>query len=200
MLAAKPANPGDLSSPVSGIDPIGRFQRVVPGRGERACRSALAGTRGARAGNGRRYASTRGGLSGLRRGLLRGLSGDRARLRRVRRPGPGSQVRRADRPVRRGSAGRADCLGWQSPVRNPPHDLKVRTRVPLLLLSTRHGPRTGHAWAVNVARQLGRHGRLVTYVGWGHGAYQRNDCTIAIVDRYLVDLTLPNPGARCPAS
>ena len=92
------------------------------------------------------------------------------------------------------------CLGWQSPVRNPPHDLKVRTRVPLLLLSTRHGPRTGHAWAVNVARQLGRHGRLVTYVGWGHGAYQRNDCTIAIVDRYLVDLTLPNPGTRCPAN
>ncbi|WFE35257.1 alpha/beta hydrolase [Micromonospora sp. WMMD975] len=92
------------------------------------------------------------------------------------------------------------CLGWPSPVRNPPHRLHVRTRAPLLLINARHDPRTGYAWATDVARQLGRHGRLVTYDGWGHGAYERNDCTIAVVDRYLVDLTLPAPGARCPAS
>lgn len=92
------------------------------------------------------------------------------------------------------------CLGRPSPVRNPPHELNVHTRTPLLLLNARHDPRTGYAWAVNVARQLGRHGRLVTYEGWGHGTYQRNDCTTAVVDRYLVDLTVPAPGTRCPAS
>ncbi|MET8910153.1 alpha/beta hydrolase [Micromonospora sp. NPDC004551] len=91
------------------------------------------------------------------------------------------------------------CLGWPSPVRNPPHDLHVHTRTPLLLVNARHDPRTGYAWATNVARQLGRHGRLVTYEGWGHGTYLRNDCTIAAVDRYLVDVALPTPGARCPA-
>ncbi|WP_229403547.1 alpha/beta hydrolase [Micromonospora okii] len=92
------------------------------------------------------------------------------------------------------------CLGWPSPVRNPPHDLDVHTRTPLLLLNALHDPRTGYDWATNVARQLGQHGRLVTYEGWGHGTYQRNDCTTAVVDRYLVDLALPAPGARCPAS
>ncbi|MFJ6198079.1 alpha/beta hydrolase [Micromonospora sp. NPDC092111] len=91
------------------------------------------------------------------------------------------------------------CLGWRSPVRNPPHHLRVHTRTPLLLLNARHDPRTGYAWATNVARQLGRHGRLVTYEGWGHGTYLRNECTIATVDRYLIDLALPTPGARCPA-
>ncbi|PSK63039.1 Carboxylesterase B [Micromonospora sp. MH33] len=92
------------------------------------------------------------------------------------------------------------CLGWRSPVRNLPHDLHVHTRTPLLLLNARHDPRTGYAWATNVARQLGRHGRLVTYEGWGHGTYLRNECTIAVVDRYLVDLTLPTPGTGCPAN
>ncbi|MCZ7438188.1 alpha/beta hydrolase [Micromonospora sp. WMMC241] len=92
------------------------------------------------------------------------------------------------------------CLGWPPPVRNPPHRLRVHTRTPLLLLNARHDPRTGYAWATNVARQLGRHGRLVTYDGWGHGTYQRTDCTTAVVDRYLVDGALPAPGTRCPAS
>ncbi|WP_025619589.1 alpha/beta hydrolase [Salinispora cortesiana] len=92
------------------------------------------------------------------------------------------------------------CLGWPSPVRNPPHTPQVRTRTPLLLLNALHDPRTGYNWATNVAQQLGRHGRLVTYEGWGHGTYQRTDCTIAVVDRYLVDLTLPAPGARCSAA
>ncbi|WP_089158264.1 alpha/beta fold hydrolase [Micromonospora sp. NBS 11-29] len=91
------------------------------------------------------------------------------------------------------------CLGWPSPVRNPPHRLRVHTRTPLLLLNARHDPRTGYAWATDVARQLGRHGRLVTYEGWGHGSYLRTDCTIAVVDRYLVDVALPARGARCPA-
>lgn len=92
------------------------------------------------------------------------------------------------------------CLGWPSPVRNPPHVPQVRTRTPLLLLNALHDPRTGYNWATNVAQHLGRHGRLVTYEGWGHGIYQRTDCTKAAVDRYLVDLTLPAPGARCPAA
>jgi pimeloyl-ACP methyl ester carboxylesterase len=92
------------------------------------------------------------------------------------------------------------CLGWPTPVRNPPHEVRVRTRTPLLLINARHDPRTGYAWAVHVAAQLGRHGRLVTYDGWGHGSYRRTDCTTAVVDRYLMDLTLPPPGTHCPAA
>jgi hypothetical protein len=49
-----------------------------------------------------------------------------------------------------------------------------------------------------VARQLGSHGRLVTYEGWGHGSYQSTPCTTRAVDDYLISLTVPRPGARCP--
>ncbi|MEU4425459.1 alpha/beta hydrolase [Actinoplanes sp. NPDC024001] len=92
----------------------------------------------------------------------------------------------------------ATCLGWPQPVANPPHRLRVHTATPLLLLNARHDPRTGHEWARHVAAQLGRHGRLVTYEGWGHGVYRTTDCTEAVVDRYLIDLTVPARGFSCP--
>ncbi|MCO8274359.1 alpha/beta hydrolase [Actinoplanes sp. TRM 88003] len=90
------------------------------------------------------------------------------------------------------------CLGWPSPVANPPGRLHVTTDRPLLLLNARHDVRTGYVWAANVARQLGRSGRLVTYEGSGHGAYGNTPCTTAAVDRYLIDLAVPPPGASCP--
>jgi pimeloyl-ACP methyl ester carboxylesterase len=91
------------------------------------------------------------------------------------------------------------CLGWPTPVANPIHVPRVRTGIPLLLLNALHDPRAGYEWAAHVTAQLGRHGRLVTYEGWGHGAYGSTPCTTAAVDRYLIDLILPAPGARCPA-
>jgi pimeloyl-ACP methyl ester carboxylesterase len=92
------------------------------------------------------------------------------------------------------------CLGWPTPVANPPHRLHVTGDPRLLLLNGLHDPRTGYEWATNVAAQLGKRGRLLTYEGWGHGSYERTPCTVSAVDRYLVDLTLPPPGARCPAA
>jgi pimeloyl-ACP methyl ester carboxylesterase len=92
------------------------------------------------------------------------------------------------------------CLGWPQPVRNPPHEPRVATRRPLLLLNALHDPRTGYAWATHVAEQLGRHGRLVTYEGAGHGVYRDTACTTAAIDRYLIDLAIPAPGTRCPAA
>ena len=89
------------------------------------------------------------------------------------------------------------CLGWPEPVRNPPHRLHAAVDHPILLLNALHDPRTGYRWATNVAAQLGRGGRLLTYEGWGHGSYERTPCTIAAVHRYLIDLELPPPGARC---
>ncbi|GLW33259.1 alpha/beta hydrolase [Actinoplanes regularis] len=92
------------------------------------------------------------------------------------------------------------CLGWPQPVANPPHRLDVRTRTPLLLLNAVHDPRTPYGWARHVEAELGRAGRLVTYLGSGHGAYRSSPCTIAAVDRYLIDLTVPPPGTSCPAA
>lgn len=93
----------------------------------------------------------------------------------------------------------ATCLGTPAPVANPQHRLRVRTDVPLLLANTRHDPASGHNWATNVARQLGRSGVLLTYEGWGHGNYTRSTCVQDAVDRYLISVDVPARDTRCPA-
>ena len=45
-----------------------------------------------------------------------------------------------------------------------------------------------------------RNSRLLSYAGWGHTAYGRNDCTTAHIDAYLVGGTLPRAGTVCPAN
>jgi hypothetical protein len=85
-------------------------------------------------------------------------------------------------------------------VANPQHRLNVRTRTPLLLSNGRYDPPTGYDWATGVARQLGRHGVLLTYDGPGHGSYNRSGCVEQAVDAYLISQTLPPRGTVCPAS
>ncbi len=48
--------------------------------------------------------------------------------------------------------------------------------------------------------QLLANSRLLSYAGWGHTAYGRNDCTTAHVDAYLVGGTLPRAGTVCQAN
>jgi pimeloyl-ACP methyl ester carboxylesterase len=91
------------------------------------------------------------------------------------------------------------CLGWPSTVNNPQHRLHVSTSKRLLMLNSLHDPDTGYVWALNVARQLGAAGRLVTYEGWGHGVYGRGPCVTSIVHDYLFNEVSPAPGTRCPA-
>ncbi|MEU5779595.1 alpha/beta hydrolase [Micromonospora lupini] len=93
----------------------------------------------------------------------------------------------------------ATCLGTPTPVANPQHRLRVRTDVPLLIAATVHDPASGYNWATNVARQLGRHGVLLTYEGWGHGSYTTSKCVERAVDAYLIDQVVPARGTRCPA-
>ncbi|MEV4495801.1 alpha/beta hydrolase [Micromonospora arborensis] len=93
----------------------------------------------------------------------------------------------------------ATCLGTPQPVANPQHRLRVRTAVPLLLAATVHDPASGYGWATNVARQLGRHGVLLTYQGWGHGSYTTSPCVGQPVDAYLIDQVVPARGTNCPA-
>jgi pimeloyl-ACP methyl ester carboxylesterase len=95
--------------------------------------------------------------------------------------------------------GIASCLGSPTPVNNPQHRLKVRNSRPILLANSLHDPAAGYNWATNVARQLGDEGVLLTYEGWGHGAYNSSPCAKEAIDRYLTSLTLPAPGTRCPA-
>ena len=92
------------------------------------------------------------------------------------------------------------CLGWPQPVANPQQRLSVHTRTPVLQINARHDPASGYNWALSVARQLGRSGVLLTYAGAGHGSYNSGDgCMKAAVDAYLIELTVPQRGAVCPA-
>lgn len=90
------------------------------------------------------------------------------------------------------------CLGWPQPVRNPQHRLDVRGSAPILLANALHDPATPYAWARNVARQLGRTGRLLTYEGAGHGSYDRGPCMQNTIDTYLIYKTLPHPPKPAP--
>ncbi|MFC6880303.1 MULTISPECIES: alpha/beta hydrolase [Actinomadura] len=104
-----------------------------------------------------------------------------------------------DLPYTRPLLAVAGCLGTPRPVSNPQHRLKVRGSAPILLTNGLHDPASGYAWATNVTRQLGRTGTLLTYAGSGHGSTFRGPCMVNATDRYLLTLTLPPRGARCPA-
>ncbi|MER6948198.1 alpha/beta fold hydrolase [Nonomuraea sp. NPDC000554] len=89
------------------------------------------------------------------------------------------------------------CQGH--PVNNPQHRLRYTGRAPLLVGTSKHDPDTPYEWSANVARQLGSKATLLTYEGWGHGIYGMTQCTTAAMDSYLISLTVPARGARCPA-
>ncbi|MFI1722446.1 alpha/beta hydrolase [Streptomyces sp. NPDC020489] len=91
----------------------------------------------------------------------------------------------------------AACLG--APTANPQHRLDAHGAPPILVSNALHDPATGYTWAVSVARQLGRSGRLLTYEGHGHGSVTSGPCMQNAVDTYLTDLTLPARGTHCPA-
>lgn len=105
-------------------------------------------------------------------------------------------------PIMRGSfIGHAEtmaCAGVAGPPANPPHRLDISRAPKILVLSARHDPTTPYAWAVNVKRQSPRNTALLTYEGWGHGAYLRTACTRNGVDSYLLDLTIQT--STCPAA
>ncbi|MDF5758017.1 alpha/beta hydrolase [Spongiactinospora sp. TRM90649] len=96
-------------------------------------------------------------------------------------------------------SGTAACLGQPVPVPNPQHRLRVSGTPPLLLVNGLHDPATGYPWAQSTARQIGREARLLTYEGWGHVVYGRGACADRAVEDYLISLTVPAKGARCPA-
>ncbi|UOZ07324.1 alpha/beta hydrolase [Amycolatopsis sp. WQ 127309] len=90
------------------------------------------------------------------------------------------------------------CIGWPEKASNPQHPLQVHGAPPLLVLSSEYDPATPYAWSQTVARQTGN--TLLTYDGWGHGAYFKNsDCVTKATDDYLITGKLPARGTHCAA-
>ncbi|ONI88325.1 transporter, partial [Saccharothrix sp. ALI-22-I] len=93
----------------------------------------------------------------------------------------------------------AGCIGLPEKVNNPQHRLKIKNAPKILMMNSLYDPATGYEWAANAHRQSRDTTVLLTYEGWGHGVYDRSDCTRGTTDDYLINLKTPRAGARCAA-
>ncbi|MEV0680447.1 alpha/beta hydrolase [Actinosynnema sp. NPDC050436] len=93
----------------------------------------------------------------------------------------------------------AGCVGLPEKVNNPQHRLNIKNAPKILMLNALHDPATGYEWAVAANRQSRDTTVLVTYEGWGHGVYDRSQCTQGTTDDYLISRRVPRHGTRCAA-
>lgn len=85
------------------------------------------------------------------------------------------------------------CVGWPTPVTNPPAPLPAKGLPPFLGV----GAWTDFDGAADIARRVPG-SSAVQYQGFGHALYNAgNSCIIAHVNRYLISLRLPAPGTVC---
>ena len=83
------------------------------------------------------------------------------------------------------------------PTTNPQHRLRYTGSAPIMLGRSMHDPSTPYEWTANVTRQLGPKAVLLTYEGWGHRIYGKEECATVPFDNYLISLVVPAPGTRC---
>ncbi|KAI0020475.1 TAP-like protein-domain-containing protein [Xylariomycetidae sp. FL0641] len=87
----------------------------------------------------------------------------------------------------------ASCIGWPARTANPPAPLTYRGDAPLLMVNSLYDPSTSYAWALGLQSEL-RNAVLLTRDGAGHTSYTLGGETTELTNRYLLDLTLPEPG------
>lgn len=95
--------------------------------------------------------------------------------------------------------GSLPCAYW--PVRSPALPaIRATGAPPILVVGNERDPATPYRWAVALAGDLAS-GVLLGWNGDGHTAYMMgSSCVDGIVNRYLLDLTVPRSGTLCPAS
>jgi pimeloyl-ACP methyl ester carboxylesterase len=95
-----------------------------------------------------------------------------------------------------GHAPLGTCAFWPVPATLTPHEISVKGLPPILVVSTTNDPATPYEAGVSLAKQLG--GSLLTFDGTQHTVvFQGNKCVDDIAAKYLVDVVVPPPGARC---
>jgi pimeloyl-ACP methyl ester carboxylesterase len=88
------------------------------------------------------------------------------------------------------------CAVWSEPPTRTPAPATDPGAPPILVIGTVNDPVTPYAWSVSLAREL-TGGVLLTWQGRSHVAYFYSPCVRGIAQSYLVDGTLPAPGATC---
>ncbi|RAJ42319.1 alpha/beta hydrolase family protein [Kitasatospora sp. SolWspMP-SS2h] len=89
------------------------------------------------------------------------------------------------------------CGYWPDRATGAPHTVRAAGSDPIVVVGTTRDPATPYAWAQSLAGQL-EAGRLLTYEGDGHTAYQRqNACVDDAVNGYLLGGEAPADGKVC---
>ncbi len=88
------------------------------------------------------------------------------------------------------------CAFWPVPPTSEPHEVSVKDLPPPVIVSTTGDPATPYQAGVDLAKQLG--GGLLTFDGTQHTVvFQGNACVDKVAADYLIDGTMPPPGATC---
>ncbi|MFB7944567.1 alpha/beta hydrolase [Kitasatospora phosalacinea] len=89
------------------------------------------------------------------------------------------------------------CAYWPDEATGAPHTVRAAGSDPIVVVGTTRDPATPYAWAKSLAGQL-EAGRLLTYEGDGHTAYQRqNACIDDAINGYLLGGQAPANGKVC---
>ncbi len=92
--------------------------------------------------------------------------------------------------------GIVSCAVWPA-KRDPFPTGKAVGAPPVVVVGTVNDPATPYEQTAKLATMLGV-GHVVTWEGEGHTAYPQTTCIRAAVDAYLINLTVPPDGLRCP--
>jgi pimeloyl-ACP methyl ester carboxylesterase len=94
--------------------------------------------------------------------------------------------------------GEVQCTVWPVPAAGTVGPVRASGSPPIVVVGSTGDPVTPYSWAQSLSRELAR-GVLLTRVGDGHTAYGSSACIRTQVDRYLISLTPPPAGTRCPS-
>jgi pimeloyl-ACP methyl ester carboxylesterase len=95
------------------------------------------------------------------------------------------------------AVGMLPCTLW--PGTRDPYPVGPAASAPtIVVVGTTGDPATPYENTADLAEMLGV-GRVLTWEGEGHTAYPSTPCIVKAVDDYLIDLTAPREGLRCPA-
>jgi pimeloyl-ACP methyl ester carboxylesterase len=90
----------------------------------------------------------------------------------------------------------SQCSGWPRPRSDPRHFMHIKGAPPALIVNATHDPSTSYTWALSMQAQMPG-SVLLTRDGDGHTSYLSSPCAQHAIDRYLINRTLPRPGAVC---
>ncbi|HEX6311639.1 MAG TPA: alpha/beta hydrolase [Acidimicrobiia bacterium] len=88
------------------------------------------------------------------------------------------------------------CALWPADPEPSPNPLDAAGAPPILVIGTSGDPATPFQWAESLAGVLDS-GVLLANEGEQHTAYLLSECATDLVDAYLIDLEVPEPGTSC---